>query len=107
MHLRLLSIDASDAISDLNVSMIDLPMLASNPGSIAALELDDDITELLLLEDDAAMLDDEDDFLITGAGLTTFGGVLWIMRASVVQRPGTMPSSSEVQCIMPVQSLGE
>lgn len=79
------------------------------PGSMAGaedeLELRDD--ELLLDEDLEEDTDDALEEALDDAAADDFTTGLLMMRASVVQRPGTMLSSSEVQCSMPEQSLGE
>lgn len=95
-------------------------MLLIIPGSAATLlavedDTDDDPVGTEYEDDDALLTAGEDDdafgvaagFEEDAFGTVTFTGTLLMMRASVVQRPGTMPSSREVQCSMPVQSLGE
>ena len=87
-------------------------MEESTPGSMAGAddELDEMEDELLLEEDlDDAVEEALEEALDDAAAedfTTGFTGLL-MMRASVVQRPGTIWSSSDVQCSMPEQSLGE
>ncbi len=78
------------------------------PGSIAGAE------DELELRDDALLLDadleeDTDDALeeaLDDAAADDFT-TGFVMSVTSTQTPGTMPSSSELQCSVPVQSLGE
>ncbi len=98
---RLLIIEARLFIVDMKLLMMESIQLLSSVGSTGALEL---IDEDMLEDEDDLALEDDDAFK---TGLIVTLGLSLMMRASVVQRPGTMWSSSEVQCSMPVQSLGE
>ncbi len=104
-----LSIDVRPFPHDAIDSIIDFIAAASALCCSSVHTLEAEPAELItLLDDDDLTLADFDDAEDFGVGFTTtFTGFFWMIRASVVQRPGTMPSSSEVQCIIPVQSLGE
>jgi hypothetical protein len=101
-----------ESISDFIVLAIESIIPCVKP---AGAELEAELeTELLTEEETDFALEDDEDFTAGFDAADAFGGVtftftgsLLIIRASVVQRPGTMPSSSDVQCSMPTQSLGE
>lgn len=110
IELMLLLRDDIDCIIDANAAFRLLCCSAESDAEEELIAEDDD--EELTLEEDATddLDDDEEDFFTTGfaIGFTTgFTGFFWMIRASVVHRPGTIPSSSDVQCSIPTQSLGE
>ncbi len=67
MQPRPFTRESAKFIIAINTPTTDFVTPAIMPGLAAALELDEDITELL--DDDAAMLEDEDVFLMMGVSL--------------------------------------